>query len=94
MIVISSLWGLTFFLLALFPCNPIAKNWNPTMQGTCIGWGSKDPADFFRMFLGHAVSNCVLDIMVLLVPVPFVTTLRIAGKSRAGLVGLFSLGCV
>ncbi|KAI4619067.1 hypothetical protein J4E83_006019 [Alternaria metachromatica] len=94
MILICSLWGLTFFMLALFPCNPIRKNWNPTLQGTCIGWGSKDPADFFHMFLGHAVSNCLLDILVLLVPLPFVTTLRIAGKSRAGLVGLFSLGCV
>ncbi|OAG19000.1 hypothetical protein CC77DRAFT_1010222 [Alternaria alternata] len=94
MIVICSLWGLTFFFLALFPCNPIAKNWNPTLDGTCIGWGSKNPQDFFHMFLGHAVSNCLLDILVLLLPVPFVTTLRIAGKSRAGLVGLFSLGCV
>jgi hypothetical protein len=94
MIAICSLWGLTFFFLALFSCNPVAKNWNSTLQGTCIGWGSKDPQDFFHMFLGHAVSNCLLDILVLLVPIPFVTTLRIAGKSRVGLVSLFSLGCV
>ncbi|KAG9193742.1 hypothetical protein G6011_03777 [Alternaria panax] len=94
MIVICSMWGLTFFCLALFPCHPIAKNWRPTLEGTCIGWGSKSPRDFFHMYLGHAVSNCLLDILVLLVPIPFVTTLRIAGKSRAGLFGLFSLGCV
>lgn len=44
------------------------------------------------MFLGHSVSNLVLDTMVLLLPVPFITALRIAGKSRAGLIGLFILG--
>lgn len=44
------------------------------------------------MFLGHAVSNSVLDILVLLLPVPFMTALRIAGKSRAGLIGLFIMG--
>ncbi|EMD88857.1 hypothetical protein COCC4DRAFT_137122 [Bipolaris maydis ATCC 48331] len=92
MIVICTLWGLTFFLLAVFSCRPIAKNWNMNLPGRCIGWGSKDPAKFFPMFLGHSVSNLVLDTMVLLLPVPFITALRIAGKSRAGLIGLFILG--
>lgn len=92
MIVICAAWGLVFFPLALFSCNPIAKNWDPLRPGRCFGWGSKDPKDFFGMFLGHAISNCVLDIMVLLLPVPFITALRIAGKSRTGLIGLFIMG--
>ena len=62
------------------------------LPGRCIGWGAKDPAEFFPMFLGHSVSNLLLDAMVLLLPVPFITALRIAGKSRAGLIGLFILG--
>ncbi|KAL1799499.1 hypothetical protein ACET3X_003536 [Alternaria dauci] len=94
MIVICALWGLTFLCLALFSCRPIAKNWDATLEGTCVAWGSKNPDEFFGVFLGHAASNCVLDVLVLLVPVPFVTTLRIAGKGRAGLIGVFSLGCV
>jgi hypothetical protein len=85
---------LTFFLLALFSCNPIAKNWNPYLQGRCIGWGTKEPNEFFAMFLGHALSNAVLDALVLLLPVPFLTMLRLAGKSRAGLFTLFALGCI
>ncbi|XP_014560327.1 hypothetical protein COCVIDRAFT_89338 [Bipolaris victoriae FI3] len=92
MIVICTLWGLTFFMLALFPCRPIAKNWNMNLPGRCIGWGAKDPTQFFPMFLGHSISNLLLDAMVLLLPVPFITALRIAGKSRAGLIGLFILG--
>ncbi|RAR05432.1 integral membrane protein [Stemphylium lycopersici] len=78
MIALCSTWGLTFLLLAVFSCNPIAKNWNPTLEGRCIGWGTKEPHRFFAMFMGHAVSNTFLDTLVLLLPVPFLTTLRIA----------------
>lgn len=94
MIALCSTWGLTFFFLAIFPCNPVAKNWNPTLEGTCIGWGTKEPHRFFAMFMGHSVSNTLLDTLVLLLPVPFLTTLRIAGKSRAGLIALFTMGCL
>lgn len=94
MITICSIWGLIFFLLALFSCRPIPKNWKPGLEGKCIGWGTKDPNEFFPMFLGHALSNSLLDTMVLLLPVPFITSLRIAGKSRMGLAVLFTLGFV
>lgn len=86
------MWGTTFFLLALFPCAPIAKNWHPFLDGRCIGWGSKIPKDFYAMFAAHNASNMFLDIMVLLTPLPFLRTLRLAGKSKAGLITLFTLG--
>jgi hypothetical protein len=88
------MWGLAFFVLAVFPCNPIAKDWHPQLDGTCIGWGSKDPDKFFQMFLGHSASNMVLDLLVLVVPIPFLSMLRIAGKSKVGLITLFTLGIV
>lgn len=86
------MWGLAFFLLAVFPCTPIAKDWNIGLEGKCIGWGSKIPDEFFSMFVGHSASNMVLDLMVLLTPLPFLSMLRIAGKSKAGLITLFTLG--
>lgn len=92
LIVLSSMWGLAFFLLAVFPCTPIDKDWNTSLEGTCIGWGSKVPDEFFAMFVGHSASNMVLDLMVLLTPLPFLSMLRIAGKSKAGLITLFTLG--
>lgn len=46
------------------------------------------------MFLGHSVSNLILDLFVLALPVPFLQMLRLAGKSKAGLITLFTLGCV
>lgn len=94
LIVISSMWGIAFFLIAVFPCTPIAKDWNTQLEGTCFGWGSKVPDEFFAMFVGHSASNMVLDLLVLLTPVPFLSMLRIAGKSKAGLITLFTLGIV
>lgn len=88
------MWGFSFFLLALFPCQPIAKNWNPALKGKCVGWGSKDPNKFFSMWAGHAATNMFLDIVVLLLPLPFLGMLRLAGKSRVGLIALFAMGGV
>lgn len=92
LITICSLWGFAFCMLALFPCQPIDKEWNLQKPGKCIGWGSKDPEVFFPMFAGHSASNMVLDMLVLLLPIPFLGMLRLAGKSRAGLITLFTLG--
>lgn len=93
LIALITLWGTAFSLLAIFSCDPIAKNWASSMKGRCIGWGSKEPAEFFAMFVGHSASNMTLDIIVLLAPLPFLRMLRLAGKSKIGLVTLFILGC-
>jgi hypothetical protein len=46
------------------------------------------------MFATHAASNTFLDIMVLVTPIPFLGMLRLVGKSKAGLITLFTLGCM
>ncbi|KAL5118644.1 hypothetical protein ACEQ8H_003495 [Pleosporales sp. CAS-2024a] len=92
LIVISSAWGLSFTVLAIFPCTPIDKDWNVNKEGKCIGWGSKDPNVFFSMFAGHSTSNMVLDLLVLVTPIPFLGMLRMGGRSRAGLITLFIMG--
>ncbi len=81
-------------MLAFFPCNPVEKNWLPLVPGKCIGWGSKSPDDFFPMWVGHAASNTALDLMVLLLPFPFLGTMRLGQKGKAGFVILYTLGCM
>ncbi|KAI8931716.1 hypothetical protein NX059_011360 [Plenodomus lindquistii] len=93
LIVTSALWGVSFVCLAIFSCKPIGKYWRPEKDGKCLGWGSKEPNEFFAMFLGHSISNSVLDFLVLALPLPFFGMLRLAEKSRTGLVTLYTLGC-
>lgn len=94
LLAIASLWGLAYICLALFSCAPIEKNWNWGVPGRCIGWGSKDPDRFFVVFLAHNVTNLLLDITILCLPVPFFRQLRAAGKTRTGLISLFTIGTV
>ncbi|OCK81657.1 hypothetical protein K432DRAFT_247611, partial [Lepidopterella palustris CBS 459.81] len=92
LIVIVACWGISFFFVAVFSCNPIALNWNLSLQGHCVMFGSKNPAKLFAAFAGHAASNMFLDIVILLTPVPFLRTLRFTGKTKAGIIALFSIG--
>jgi hypothetical protein len=92
MIGVTACWGLIFLLLALFSCSPIEKNWNFSLDGKCVAWGSKDPNVFFASWATHAATNIVLDLLVLLLPIPFLKGLRMGSKTRVGFIGLFTMG--
>lgn len=92
MIALTSCWGIAFFFLALFSCTPIQKNWKFELEGKCVAWGSKNPDIFFASWAAHSASNMMLDILVLLLPIPFLRGLRMGGKTRLGLIGLFTMG--
>ncbi|KAJ4299100.1 hypothetical protein N0V90_004344 [Kalmusia sp. IMI 367209] len=91
-LIFVSLWGLTFSLLALLSCTPIAKNWDFNLDGKCVGWGSKKADEFFATWMAHASSNMFLDTLILALPVPFLRKLRMSGKTRTGIITLFVLG--
>lgn len=46
------------------------------------------------MWAAHAATNMFLDVVVLLLPLPFLRMLRLAGKSKVGLITLFAMGGV
>jgi hypothetical protein len=92
MIVLVAMWGATFFLLALFACSPIRKNWKVDVPGKCVAWGSKNPDELFASFTAHSSSNMVLDLIVLLLPVPFLRRIQPQGRTKAGLLTLFFMG--
>jgi hypothetical protein len=91
---IVGIWGLVFALLALFSCRPIAKNWDFALPGKCVAWGSKDPDVMFTSWAFHMSSNMFLDILILLLPVPFFRQLSKNGKTKLGLIALFCMGAV
>lgn len=94
MIVMVSVWGTSFFFLVLFSCRPIAKFWHWTLPGTCVAWGSKDPVVFFPVWATHSATNMLLDILILVLPIPFLRGLRMQGRTRVGLIGLFIVGTI
>ena len=66
-------------------CRPIAYFWNRTIPGGhCI--------DLLGLILGTGITNVVLDVMILILPLPVLSKLQIGKAKKIGLIGLFLVG--
>ncbi|KAG9258351.1 uncharacterized protein F5Z01DRAFT_194163 [Emericellopsis atlantica] len=74
--------GCAFSLI--FACTPVAKSWQPLMDGTCLPPGPS--------FTAYAVVTIVSDIVVAVLPVPMLVGLNIQMAKKVGLIGIFILG--
>jgi hypothetical protein len=92
--VVIALWGAISLLLAIFACKPISKSWNWTLPGKCVAWGNKDPDVFFATWAAHAGLNMFFDVLIFLLPIPFLNSVRMQGRTRMGLIGVFIIGAV
>ena len=77
-------WCVSINLLALFFCVPVQKSWLPTTPGFCLAT--------HETFLGATISNVLIDIIILIVPVPMLWRLHIGTPRKFALVGVFVAG--
>ena len=70
--------------LAIFSCTPIHKAWDPATPGHCL-----DPS---RTFLGSNILNFLIDIILLVIPIPMIWKLSLSTSSRVGLIVVFCSG--
>ncbi|KAK4109142.1 hypothetical protein N656DRAFT_783440 [Canariomyces notabilis] len=83
-IAVCFLVNLGLFFGIVFFCIPVEKAWDDSIPGRC-----SNPV-VLAYFTG--VWNTVMDIYVLLVPVPFLMGLNIGREKRLRLVAVFSVG--
>ncbi|KAI0115990.1 hypothetical protein GGR51DRAFT_502981 [Nemania sp. FL0031] len=76
-------WIVSAIFSTIFQCAPIAKAWNPTLDGTCI--------DEFAWYLATASISLVVDFYILLLPVPMIWALNTDVSRRIYLLGAFFL---
>lgn len=81
--IVWSFW-LACTILAFLGCTPVARNWDKTIAGHCV-----DLVAFFRW---NGICNLVLDVLILLLPLPMVWRLNISVRQRLELSGVFLLG--
>jgi len=67
-----------------FLCRPVAKLWNPSISGECM-----DPHSYW---LSAAGINIGLDFLVLLLPLPAITSLHLPRRQKICIVLVFLLG--
>lgn len=69
----------------IFTCKPVEAQWNIAIEGAeCL--------DTKKVYLGASIPNVITDILLLILPVPYVWKLHAPLSQRMILVGMFSLG--
>ena len=81
---LTSCYCLGFILRTLLICSPIEYNWNKNIHGSC---GDTNAAS-----IAGGISNMVLDIIVIILPMPMVWRLQMATKKKVIISGIFGLG--
>ncbi|KAI1326778.1 hypothetical protein F5Y16DRAFT_410719 [Xylariaceae sp. FL0255] len=80
----NAAWLLGIILGTLLMCDPIAKGYNPNIPGHCNPLGN--------LWLGSAIPSVVIDLFILLLPLPKVWTLQMNGTRKIGITLAFVLG--
>lgn len=71
-------------ILAFLGCTPFARNWNKTIPGHCV--------NLVMFFRWNGICNLIIDVLILLLPLPMVWRLRVPSRQRLELSGIFLLG--
>lgn len=77
-------WWITFEIVAIVQCIPVRANWDPAVDGVCI--------DTFAFFIGQAVPNIALDIIILVLPIKPLWKLHVRKPQKVLLLTVFILG--
>ncbi|EMC98971.1 hypothetical protein BAUCODRAFT_45393, partial [Baudoinia panamericana UAMH 10762] len=75
---------LIYTFLLSFACRPVAKQWDPTLPGTCI--------DQLASYFGLGGSSLGFDILIILLPFPILQRLQLSLGKKLAVGGLFALG--
>lgn len=86
LMLFTILYCVMVMLIAFLSCTPFESNWNPAVKGKC--------ADQQAAYLAEGVINLVLDLGVIVLPVPMVWSLQMPLHKKVGLVVMLSGGFV
>ncbi|KAI1367185.1 hypothetical protein F5Y08DRAFT_336854 [Xylaria arbuscula] len=81
---LNSAWFLGLVLGLILLCNPVAKNWEPTLPGTC--------GKTSDLYLGNAISSVIIDVLILLLPVPMIWGVQASSARKVAITAVFILG--
>ena len=74
------------FFAAIFPCKPVAKAWDPFLEGTCI--------DQKPIYQATAITGVISDVFLIAIPIPMVVKLQLPRRQKIGLMLMFMVGAM
>ncbi|CAI7669553.1 unnamed protein product [Penicillium pancosmium] len=84
MITILALYGTWAVISAFLNCIPVAKFWDPTIEGFCLN----KPALWFS----NAAMHITTDIAILIIPIPALASIDVPKRQKIALMLMFALG--
>ena len=84
LIAVSAMFTLATLLVAIFPCTPIEKWWNPLLEGRCI--------DTIAAYLASAIFNLISDVAILVLPIYLTSKLKMPLRRKLGVCAIFTVG--
>ncbi|KAF2662118.1 hypothetical protein K491DRAFT_686609 [Lophiostoma macrostomum CBS 122681] len=92
LLVIITLWGITYGFMAWIPCFPVHGYWDHNINARCYGYGFADPKEFIAIFQSHTALNMAFDVAVFLTPLVLFTAPNLTRKNLIAMTGVFLLG--
>ena len=77
-------WWITFDILAVCTCIPPRKQWDIDVPGHCL--------DSLSTFVGAAAPNVLIDLIILVLPLPMLWKLRTTLRRKLLFTGAFVVG--
>jgi hypothetical protein len=81
---LTSAYFIMVFLEAFLLCTPVQFNWNKSIDGTC--------ANEQMAFLSAGIINLLIDLIVVLLPMPMLWNLQMGLPKKIGLSAMFGIG--
>ncbi|KAI0912463.1 hypothetical protein F4823DRAFT_622903 [Ustulina deusta] len=78
-------WGITVFLLTLLQCIPTRGFWDKTIKASCN-------VESGIALLVTSIPNVVLDLLLLVLPIRYVTSLNLSKRQRTAIISFFLMG--
>lgn len=82
--VCNFLWFFGMQLANTFMCSPIRAQWEPLEEGRC--------GSITAFWLGTRIPSVIIDLMILLLPMPKIWGLKMSIWRKLGLIVTFTLG--
>ena len=79
---VVTVWLFWALLFDIFQCSPVRKIWLPTTPGHCIRASS-------NWFVAFAAVNTVIDVYIMLLPLPILWSMHTGRKRKIVLTGFF-----
>ena len=73
-----------FTLVSLFQCQPVQKFWTLELSGSCYS--------YYSIQASNAIWSAVMDVLILLLPLPPIWKLKLKIRRKLALAGMFVLG--